>query len=154
MFGFSKSEKVTNAIGAALHSQLYTAMNENETVVNERILSLFTNGYIISFVYSMYGLNGLKASAMFERNINKILNGILPDRLEEAFVRQNEMRKITESIGTPSPEMLSGNQDPKYFAESQELGRKEAELYMRNNDVDDARGWYRYLTGKGEYATL
>ena len=154
MFGFSKSEKVTNAIGVALHSQLYAAMNENETVANERILSLFTNGYIVSFVYSMYGLNGLKANAMFGKNINKILNGVLPDRLEEVFVRQNEIRKVTESMGTPSPEMLSGNQNPKYFTESQELARKEAELYMRNNDVDDTRGWYRYLTGKGEYSTL
>tara|TARA_B100000795_G_C22685532_1_gene393500 strand:+ start:261 stop:725 length:465 start_codon:yes stop_codon:yes gene_type:complete len=154
MFGFSKSEKVTDAISAALHSQLYAAMNENEALTNERLLSLFTNGYIISFVYSIYGLHGLKANAMFNKNLNKILNGILPDRLEEVFMRQNEMRKMTESMDTPSAEMLLGNQNPKYFTESQLLARKEAGLYMRSNDVEDARAWYSYLTGKGEYSTL
>lgn len=125
MFGFGKGSKVTESIGAALHYQLHLAMKENELMTNARILSLFTNGYIMAFSFSVYGLQGLSANKMFEKNFRNILDGVLPNRLYEVFTRQNEIRQLADTMEDRSsvPEMFSANQDPKYFNESQLLAR-------------------------------
>ena len=156
MFGFGKGSKVTASIGTALHHQLYAAMKEDEVMTNDRILSLFTNGYTSSFVFCVYGLEGLNAEKMLNKNLRKIFDGVLPNRLYDIFTRQNEMRQLAESLGdsSSSPEISKGNQCPKYFAESQLMAREEAKLYVKTGDVASATGWYNYLTGKGVYSDV
>ena len=65
MFGLGKKGKVTSSIGKALHQQIYSAMTENEQLTNERLLSLFTNGYISTFVICVYSFEELNAEKMF-----------------------------------------------------------------------------------------
>ena len=156
MFGFGKEGKVTSSIGEALHSQLFRALQEDEGLTNERLMSLFTNGYIISFVFSVYGLNGLNAQKLSDKNLSKILNGVLPRRLEEVVMRQNEMRMLAEDTEPDSKSgiMFEGNQNPKYFSEAQKLAREEAELYVNSGSVESAQGWYNYLTAKGDYVEI
>ena len=156
MFGFDKGSKVTASVGAALHHQLYSAMKEDEIMTNERLLSLFTNGYISVFALFVYDLEGLNAQKIFEKNFRKMLDGVLPNRLDELFMKQNEMRKLAESMEDKSlyPEMYSGNQDPKYFTDAQLAAKEDAKLFVETGDVASATGWYNYLTGKGVYSDV
>jgi|TARA_R110002074_G_C12533588_1_gene665109 hypothetical protein len=156
MFGFGKGSKVTASIGTALHHQLYAAMKEDEIMTNERLLSLFTNGYISVFALFVYDLEGLNAQKIFEKNFRKMLDGVLPNRLDELFIKQNEMRKLAESMEDKSlyPEMYSGNQDPKYFTDAQLAAKEDAKLFVKTGDVASATGWYNYLTGKGVYSDV
>ena len=156
MFGFGKGSKVTASIGAALHHQLYSAMKENEALTNDRLMSLFTNGYTSSFVFCVYGLQGLNAEKMLGKNFRNILDGVLPARLYEIFDKQNEMRKLSESMSDKASfsDMFTGNQDPKYFTESQLLAREEAEIYVKTGDVNSVSGWQNYLTGKDIYSEV
>jgi hypothetical protein len=156
MFGFDKGSKVTASVGAALHHQLYSAMKEDEIMTNERLLSLFTNGYISVFALFVYDLEGLNAQKIFEKNFRKMLDGVLPNRLDELFIKQNEMRKLAESMEDKSlyPEMYSGNQDPKYFTDAQLAAKEDAKLFVETGDVASATGWYNYLTGKGVYSDV
>lgn len=156
MFGFGKGSKVTASVGAALHHQLYSAMKENEIMTNERLLSLFTNGYISVFALFVYDLEGLNAQKIFEKNFRKMLDGVLPNRLDELFIKQNEMRKLAESMEDKSlyPEMYSGNQDPKYFTDAQLVAKEDAKLFVETGDVTSVNGWNNYLTGKGKYKKI
>lgn len=156
MFGLGKTSKVTASIGSALHYQLYEAMKEDKIMTNERLLSLFTNGYISVFALSVYDLQGLKAQKTFEKNFRKMLDGVLPNRLDEIFLKQNEMRKLAESMKDRSlyPEMYTGNQDPKYFNEAQLAAKADAKLFLEAGNVASANGWYNYLTGKGKYLQI
>ena len=142
MFGFDKGSKVTASVGAALHHQLYSAMKEDEIMTNERLLSLFTNGYISVFALFVYDLEGLNAQKIFEKNFRKMLDGVLPNRLDELFIKQNEMRKLAESMEDKSlyPEMYSGNQDPKYFTDAQLAAKEDAKLFVETGDVASATG--------------
>jgi hypothetical protein len=156
MFGLGKGSKVTASIGSALHHQLYEAMKEDEMMTNERLSSLFTNGYISVFVLFVYDLEGLNAQKIFEKNFRKILDGVLPNRLYEIFVKQNEMRKLAESMEDRSlyPEMYVGNQNPKYFTDAQLIAKEDAKLFFETGDVTFANGWHNYLTGKDNYSEV
>ena len=120
---------------------------------NERLLSLFTNGYIAAFVYSVYGLQGLNATKMLERNLVNILDGVLPKKLNEIFTKQNELRQLAEDMDDHAsvPEMFTENQNPKYFQEAQQLARNEADLYVDSGSAESAHSWYDYLAGRGAY---
>ena len=131
MFGLGRGRKVTDSIGIALHHQLFAAMKTDEATTNSRLLSLFTNGYLSSFVIMVYHYEGLKAEKLFERNFRWILNGILPNKLYETFKLQNELRirgdeliELAESLKDKSlTEGLVDTQDPKYFVQAQEEGK-------------------------------
>ena len=156
MFGFGKGSKVTASIGSALHHQLYEAMKDDEIMTNERLLSLFTNGYTSVFALFVYDLEGLNAQKIFEKNFRKILDGVLPNRLDEIFLKQNEMRQLAESMEDRSlyPEMYTGNQDPKYFEAAQLVAKEDAKLFVETGNVISVNGWYNYLTGKGKYSQI
>ena len=98
----------------------------------------------------------LAAQKIFEKNFRKMLDGVLPNRLDELFIKQNEMRKLAESMEDKSlyPEMYSGNQDPKYFTDAQLAAKEDAKLFVETGDVASATGWYNYLTGKGVYSDV
>lgn len=156
MFGLGKGSKVTASIGSALHYQLYEAMKDDEIMTNERLLSLFTNGYTSVFALFVYDLEGLNAQKIFEKNFRKILDGVMPNRLGEIFLKQNEMRQLAESMEDRSlyPEMYTGNQDPKYFEAAQLVAKEDAKLFVETGNVISVNGWYNYLTGKGKYSQI
>ena len=155
MFGLGKKGKVTSSIGKALHQQIYSAMTENEQLTNERLLSLFTNGYISTFVLCVYSFEELNAEKMFNNNFRKILDGVLPNKLYEIFLRQNEMRQLADTMEeSKPPEMVTGNQNPKYFEEAKLLAKEDAKSFVNTGDMDSANSWYNYLTGKDNYSQL
>ena len=156
MFGLGKGSKVTASIGSVLHHQLYEAMKEDEIMTNERLLSYFTNGYTSVFVLFVYNLEELNAQKMFDKNFRKILDGVLPNKLYETFVKQNEMRQLAESMEDRSlyPEMYTGNQDLKYFTDAQSVAKEDAKLFVKTQDVTSVSGWHNYLVGKDNYSNI
>lgn len=125
-------------------------------MTNERLLSMFTNGYTSVFALFVYDLEGLNSQKIFEKNFRKILDGVMPNRLDEIFLKQNEMRQLAGSMEDRSlyPEMYTGNQDPKYFEDAQLVAKEDAKLFVETGNVISVNGWYKYLTGKGKYSQI
>ena len=94
----SKFKQMTDTIGEDLHRQIYTALQTNEGIAGRNLTELMATGYI--FGYINFFIEDKKINESLHEDIfNTILNGVLPKRLEEIFIRNSARYEIAKTTG-------------------------------------------------------
>lgn len=110
---------LTNYLGENLHDQIMSALKKNEVLAGKNLTQLTATGYL--FGYIDYYINKYD---FYEPQRNQIfstvLNGVLPNRLEEIFVRNYEKYNLALQVDELSHEVdnfVAGVKWGKYDAE-------------------------------------
>ena len=154
MFGFGKESKTTKLIGTSLHSQLHKALQEDESMTNQRLMSTFTNGYIMGFIHANYTLAGLDGSKQALKHSEEIIQGVHP-RLAEYIIRTGELMALKDSANGFKKLSMAEERvgidvnpcyDPDYYEKGLDVGSHDARISLMLNG--EAVNWYWWLTGQ------
>lgn len=96
----SNYHQLTDSIGENLHKQIYSALEEKEEIAGKNIHELIVTGYI--FGYINYFLEDAQVDeAEHDYIFHTILNGVLPNKLEDIFIKnsaRHELAKTTSGL--------------------------------------------------------
>ena len=99
--GFNSNyHQLTDSIGEYLHKQIYSALKEKEEIAGKNIHELIVTGYIFGYINYFLEDAQVKESE-HEYIFHTILNGVLPKKLEEMFIRnsaRHELAKTTSGL--------------------------------------------------------
>ena len=98
MFGFSKEEKLCTEIGEYLHRSIRGELLDNERTAGMRVGDMFTSAYIFSFITSVAEHKDFDGDKFRDSNLKKICNGVLPNRLYDAVVRNSAVMELASDL--------------------------------------------------------
>lgn len=119
-FDNKKHLQLTNLVGEELYNQIYSALKENEDIAGKNLTEMKATGYIFGFINHFIQESGVEDDDHDE--IYKIiLNGVLPNKLEEIFIRnsaRHELAKTTAGLEGEVEKFNTGIKWGEYDASS------------------------------------
>ena len=129
VFGLTSDYRnIANEIGKSLHSQIHSALKENENLASKKINSPFFAGYYAYYVQMSFIQFGLKSNDA-EDYYEFICEGIMPNKLWSIF---NEQLNIIENTKNTDFDLT------KEFEYGCEVGMWDGSN-INNNDINESR---------------
>ena len=110
---------LTNYLGGNLHDQIMNALKKDEILAGKKLTQLNATGYIFGYIDYYIEKDDLYKPSR-DQIFSTVLNGVLPKRLEEIFVRNYEKYNLALQVDELSHEVdnfVAGVKWGKYDAE-------------------------------------
>ena len=110
---------LTNYLGENLHDQIMNALKKDEILAGKNLTQLNATGYIFGYIDYFIEKDDLYKSSR-DQIFSTVLNGVLPKRLEEIFVRNYEKYNLALGVDELSREVdnfVAGVKWGRYDAE-------------------------------------
>ena len=110
---------LTNYLGENLHDQIMNALKKDEILAGKNLTQLNATGYIFGYIDYFIEKDDLYKSSR-DQIFSTVLNGVLPKRLEEIFVRNYEKYNLALGVDELSHEVdnfVAGVKWGRYDAE-------------------------------------
>lgn len=140
MFGLSKKDKLTSAIGEFLHYNIRQALLKNEKNAGIKSVDIFTSSYIYSFIQKAAEISGYDGEKYRDKQLKSICNGIIPKSLYESILKNSLMIEIIEKKDPSSSEEIL-----RLFHEGMKCGFNDASICVTSNNFRLKLSLYDYL---------
>lgn len=155
MFAFFNRRKVEldarKKIGVALHHQITEAFNQNELETSMRLDTFFTAGYVLGFVREgFFTLTGVMGERATDKHIQRICDGVLPNKLWENLDRKLTALEIAKGMDDQAKHKKRGSgptpaESLKLFEDGVNIGLHDASYTFGGTW---AHNLTRYLVGE------